>query len=965
MNLTMAEGRLRLVGVPPCGPGLGKAVARWIAEGTVLTALDDAKLQAVRRMLPEDCDVEVAPLGDLVGRFLTMLGEPIARLIPRGQLEATVDLVAKNLSSDSPLATSARFKGTSALIVDRLGEIRDWNLTADLLRTVIEDAQRSLASKLESLVQIDESVRRILEETNRQFASDRAARCLEIPPQATLPIRRVLAAVGDAEKPLYEEWLRWITGFGIEVVVLVDTVKGADHLFGGTRRCADRLGTSVEVDKSASSWTAALFSDVVAKEHPEVHVVSTADPLSEAEWAVRGCIERTADGVLPHRLGIFARDSETYAPLLISSAARLGLPLSASVSTPLLTNGFAALTLQTLQVLAGKDVRAIGRLAQSSYLRTGLKQNDELLAALRAAFATKDRQWSEIADWAKQQGPDFEWLRHVLDWREHALTTRSSLSGWLQRLRDLVGGTQMIDFAADPDARTRQRDVNAQTVLQRSISDIAYVYDREGRPELGLEGFVRHAAGVWENETVVVAGPMHGVRLVTSTSSLTEFDTLFVVGMLEGTLPRRRSEDPILFDDDRAEIARVLGKRYDLPNSRDRAARERDEFVRICCAASTRLVFSYPQTDDQRDNVKAFYLDAIARACSRPVKQVTRHRSEIVPLTGECRAEADVAIRRSLDIEKVGFDEPSLKVPLSRSAVQPVLEDGVSPEELARALVCPFQSTFRYRLDVRPPARRRLMRSLRDLPALARLVMNGDKQAAADALERVIDDYLDQMYPEFEAWELAMLSAAARRLAGEWVDREFRSRDLWTEEGEQTWTDVSLDEHGLRNEIPIGGTKVRLKGRVPSLTQRRAFTVMRFFDSGAPNLTEITEVPEDNEDAFLYGLYLMTQMHLPPRNPAVEVDGMDGRRVLAGFKDIRASLKKDPIGGLEVVRISDSRDVFFQNVKRRLRESIDVLSAGEMRATPGDHCEPCPYGEICRVSKVFGEVQEEPREEDS
>lgn len=955
----MADGRLRVIGVPPCGAGLRKALARWVAEGTVVTALDDSKLSAVRRMLPSDVEFDISPIGELVGRFLTMLGEPIARLCPRSQLLATVDLVCKELPSDSPLAASARFRGTADLIVERLGELRDWNLSSDVLRTLV--ATEKLGAKLDSLTWIDEAVRRIMEETNRQFAADRVERCLSIPPSVQVPIKRVVAAVGSAEKPVYEQWLRWLTGFGIEVVVLVDWLPGGHHLFPASSRCADRIGVSVTTGKAEAPWYASLFTDKSSSDSPEIEIVSAADPLSEAEWAMRGCIARINAGVMPHRIGVFARSADSYGPLLLASASRLGVSLSANINAPLLTNGFAALTLQTLKTLAGDDVRAIGRLGQSSYLRTGQTQNDDLRAAVREAFSKGSEQWAHLATWAAGQGSELDWLRHVLQWREHALSSRTNLSGWLMRLRDLVGGTQMVDFAADPEAATVQRDVRAQTVLQRSIGDMAYVYDREGRPELSLLGFVQYANELWEGETVVLDGAPNGVRFVTNTDSLTEFDTLFVVGMLEGTLPKRRKEDPILFDDDRAELSSLLGKR--LPDSKDSAIQERDEFVRICASASTRIVFSYPQTDDSRDNVPAFYLDEVARACPKTTRLV-RPRSHFVPLKEECVSPADVAIRTALDGPRAPFEQPVLHDEAAKAAVRPVFEAGVSPEELSRALVCPFQAAMRYRLRVVAPARRRLMRSLRDLPSVARLGLVGSKRQATEEMGRAIDEYLLEMYPEFETWELEMLRAAARRLADEWIDREFMSRELWRQDGETTQTDVGLDEGGLKNDLKVGGKHVKLRGRVSSLTQRHGYSVIRFFDSTAPSLSEITELPEDNEDAFMYGLYLMAQLYLPQRNPAVEVDSMDGKRILAGFKEIRRDLKKDPMAGLDVVRVSDSRDVFFQNVKNRLRQSIDVLDAAEMQAKPGKHCEPCPYGELCRVSSVFGEVND-PFEEGS
>jgi hypothetical protein len=950
----MADGRLRVIGVPASGSGLKRALAKYVKDGTVVTSFDDAKLKALQQLCPDDVDAEFPPFGDLVGRFLTMLGEPIARLCPRGQLQAAVEFACKDLPADSPMAESSNYPGTSELITERLAELRDWGVTSEELGELAESASPSLGEKLRSLLAVDTDVRRVLEETNRQFASTRVERCLAVPPAIDVPIKRVVLAVAGEEKPLYETWLQWIAGFGIEVIVLVDRVPGADHLFGVSARCAERMRAKIE-DGKEEHWCASLFTDQTAKDPPDVVIVDTADPLSEAEWAIRGCLAQMSAGVLPHRIAVFARNADEYAPLLLASAERHGVPVSAATTAPLLTNGFAALVLGCLEALAGNDVRALGRLAHSSYLRSDLEKNAELIEATRAAFVQGENQWSAMNDWAASHGDEFAWLRAVLTWREQAVASRTGVSGWWRRMHELVAATQIVDASIEAAGDTALRDNNAQTVLLRSINDHAFVYDRSGRPELSLSGFVRTARALWENETVAIPPRPNGVVLVSNTSALTAYEVLFVVGMLEGTLPRRRSEDPILFDTERQELSLLLCRPWRLPDSRDRAAAERDEFVRICSAASKRLVFSFPQTDDERDNVPAFYLEEVARACPK-TERSPRPRSQFVPSLEECASRADEVVRKALDAPRAAIEPPLLTTEIAKNAVRPVFEQGVAPEELSRALVCPFQSTARHRLRLFAPARRRLMRSLRDLPT--DLATSPNPVEAKKRLDRAIDEYLQRMYPEFEPWELAMLGSAARRLAEEWVEREFRARKLWREEGEETHPQVALDEHGLKNELRVGDKNVKLRGKAAALTLRKGYSVLRFYDAATPELMEVTEVPKDNEHAFLYGIYLMAQLHLSSRNPCVEVDGMDGKRVLAGFKDIRRSLPHDPASGIEVVRVSDSRDVFFQNVKARMKEAVEVLDRADMRAIPGRQCEPCQYGELCRVSSVFGETDD-------
>jgi len=262
---------------------------------------------------------------------------------------------------------------------------------------------------------------------------------------------------------------------------------------------------------------------------------------------------------------------------------------------------------------------------------------------------------------------------------------------------------------------------------------------------------------------------------------------------------------------------------------------------------------------------------------------------------------------------------------------------------------------MRHRLKVMAPARRRLMRSLRDLPADARIAEAEDAETARSRLGGAIDKFLRGLYAHLDGWELSMLRAAAERIGNEWIDREFRARALWNLEDGKTVSDVELGTHGLQNELKVGGTVIKLTSRIPAITTTENFTVLRFFDSTTPNLRDIQDVPEDNEDAFLYGLYLMTQYHLERHSPMVEIDGMNGERVLAGFAPTVDDLARRPAEGLNVHRVADRPVVFFKNVKERLKQAVVTLNAGDMEARPGRHCEFCTYGELCRVSSQFGE----------
>ena len=77
--------------------------------------------------------------------------------------------------------------------------------------------------------------------------------------------------------------------------------------------------------------------------------------------------------------------------------------------------------------------------------------------------------------------------------------------------------------------------------------------------------------------------------------------------------PKRRIEDPILNDEDRIFLHHHFSDLPPLKDSFSVARSERDLFIRLCSVAEKKLVFSYPQTDETKDNVPAFYLTELEK----------------------------------------------------------------------------------------------------------------------------------------------------------------------------------------------------------------------------------------------------------------------------------------------------------------------------------------------------------------
>ncbi len=921
-------------------------------------------MRVAATMLPEETQVETVPFGELLGRFLLMLGQPSRRICPRGRERALVGLLCESLDDESPIVRSARYPGAVSLIVDGLHELRNAGIGEPDLKALVEQGTPPLAARMASLARIESGLRAALDENAMEPATDRALRCMELTADGPLPCEPIVAILGSEERPLYERWLRWAAQQGVKVTVLADWEPGNPALFAGSARSAARMGATIKPSDAEPRWTGALFTDKVAGERPQVCLTSAADPLAECEWALRGCMARISEGVMPYRIGILARDVETYAPLLDASAARLGVSLAVCQTLPLLVNGFAGFVLRTLEALASRDVRTLMRVARSSYVAVPYERRDVLWQGLCEAYRAREAAWETLDGWSVANEEEFPWLRQLLTWRTEAVYSGANLAGWLGRLTALVGGANMLEWSLDPQAPTRTRDRNAQTVMQRALADYAFAYDRFGKRPLELVEFVRLARKLWESETMVLRGPEQGVAFTGATSGLGEYDTLFVLGMLEGTLPRRRSEDPLLGDSLRAEIAGLLPDAAPLPTSFDKARAERDEFVRVCAAAANRLVLSYPRTDDDRDNVPAFYLEELARAVGGSVERVDYPRSRVVPPEEECRSEADLRLRCALQSPRQPAARPILGSVEGRLAVQPAPEEPLSPEELGDALTCPFQSAMRHRLRVSEPSRRSPMRRLGQLPQRANLAVQKTRDEARQALWDAVHGYVDAEYAALDPWEVNMLVAAARRLIDEWVEREFQARELWHAKGEERMADVSLGQYGLDNELKIGGRRVALQPAypLPALSRIGPYSVLHLFEWGVPERVEDFDPGSGGGKALRYGIYLMAQVHRSGPT-ALEIDGMNGQRLLALLPRESHPRLRAMAPMLRTVEVEEDKRKFFMGLKNQLNQAVVAVDRGAMRPAPGDACNRCDYGELCRWSSVFGEGVE-PLEED-
>ena len=935
--------------VPPGGPGLDAGLAATLREDSVLTSPDDGLAAVFRDRLGDREGPRALPFGETVGLALSLLGLERRRVPTRGRRLATVAVACRALPDWSPFRRSSEFRGSMEAVSDALATLREWGIEGPRLHGLAADASAPTGVKLLDLAQVDDLVRDSMDAAHEEYVSDWVRRCLESGSKIEGPLTHVVCALGSEERPTVEAWLTWLAGAGVEVDLLVEALPERTDLFAGAWRTVQRLGVKPQVVGEAG-WWASLFQGPAPTGGPRVASMVCGDPLAETEWALRQVTDWSLAGWGPDEATVFVRDPETYGPLLWASGRRLGVPVSISERLPLLACGAARAVLALLESLVDDDTRSLAKAARSTYFAVPESELSWLTDLAVKCSRTGRESWQGMTTALPTAPP---WSASVIGWRAEAALAPVGLSAWLGRLRSLIGATGLPEAVAGcDDPRQRQRDERAQAVLQRALADLAFVYDNAGQPPLDLREFVARARAAWEPETVTTTPTPGGVQVVSSDSGLGPCRGLIVLGCLEGTMPRRRREDPVLFDDDLAEVSRLTG--LAIPDSTDRAKAERDTFVRLCAAASDELVFSHGQTDGDRDTVPSIYLSELADSLGDRLVRTRRPRHRLTPEPSEAVAEADLKLGLALLEPRQWPAKPQVQLESVRAALRPDWGVGLDLGEVTDALECPFRAGFRHRLGVSPPGVRAHRASIRRLPERAGIAAAEGRADAERALREELERLLDKLYASADPWEIALVRAVGERQAAELLDREFRARELWPRVKGSVRLHVAPKGEGVAFVVKVKDhADVPVRAEAPAVWEGKAGPVAQFFagsevlkDFGRGDSIQAEHLP------YVFWLFALASHFSAPAAIEVDIEG-EGRDLLATEPLARGETA--PKEGMK------SRVAFEAPITARAQfangfgTAVRVIEQAELVPSPGKHCERCFYGELCRVSSDFGE----------
>jgi RecB family exonuclease len=412
-----------------------------------------------------------------------------------------------------------------------------------------------------------------------------------------------------------------------------------------------------------------LFSDAPARGAAldgSLHFLEGAGVRGTVELLAAEVLALVRTGVPPERIGLVCESPERWRPPLDSVLGSLDLPFAIEHrfrlgETPL---GSALLALLRFDRLGA------GRGALFAFLRSpfsGLERRsvDFVEGRLRGRAVTDPARVEEESE--RLRGAPLAALAELRSEADPIAAAR-------RLLRTMIRNAWGLD--APPVVEDARSDARAYRAATRALDELEEYARLDGRPVSADEvlaalerSSVRPIAPGEKGRVAVLDYPRARTRL---------FDVVFLLGLEEGSFPRRDRPSPLLDDDARRE----LGGRLERPSA---VARDRYLFYTACTRATHRLVLVREAASDDGvpreaspfwDDVRSLFDPAeVARATRRrPLSSLTwplhaapseRERLRaLARLTVDDAEEADALAAsngwtRRLERARTSFDRPT------------------------------------------------------------------------------------------------------------------------------------------------------------------------------------------------------------------------------------------------------------------------------------------------------------------
>ncbi len=800
------------------------------------------------------------------------------------------------------------------------------------------DTEPVLRGKLGSMAAIRKQTRELLGRLHRAWNADVMLDCIRAPAVPGNEYGRWLFLLGNDAAPLDAEFVFSVAEAGAEVWVLRDN----SYELAGV---ADPLSAVFE----ERSWTSVGESPHIARlfqhDHPPLlecsaRVFAAPDLLTEAEMAVRNAKQARSKG---GTVAIYARDIEKFAPLLQSAATRLETALALPRKQRVDTLPNIQYFLKILRACKTCDPHLLASQFEGKFSDLGQEQIKELTDLFK--------EWSKLnKDVQRSESDSIPWAGLVWDWAATYSQSQFSKRDWLERIQELGC---LIPWASPLTETTRQlceREERAKIKMMSVLSADASIESLQSPAILHFGEMLS-----WVETSLRKAEMTHpwdpsGIEVWDQPAQISPVDDLIVIGLSEGSFPRKYLEDPVLNDEERRILSHKCGLIVDLDTTESLAKLERVLFIQLLSSAKSRLTLSYASYEDERTQLPARYLTSFLDwAKSIKVEIFTRQHGAIPTTHPLTKYESKV-------VESFGGKEGAFPQPV----LSPAVKEGLSAlaagpwaiPVIRRLRRCAFQAFANDLLKVHPADFYAKYQRLFDIPRDVGLVGISDESEARGRLQAAYEEFLDVQGPTMPHWEVSMIRCGWDRLFSGWLHREFTARRLWR----QSATDI---------EAPFELTSPRENGvtaKVAGKYRLNGLTVLIDYQSAAFEGVGKSLNGETSYDVvpMLLAALQVNRMEsgqgLPNQTEAqfgLEIDSSNsGTRHLA--TSVLTGLPGSAADGL-TVSSSDLDTNILGSIKEAAQSLKQWASDIPIHPSPGPSCRNCGFGELCRHHESYGD----------
>lgn len=937
-------------------------VERFAASPGWLVCEQESRHYSLQAYFHEEINLTHFKLGDLPGRaFETLFGRATPRQLPSPFVQAAIAKASTGLGLDSDFLGVQHFAGFHSEFAETWSELRNRGVIPDDLRDVANQAPDHLQQKIHSIVDLIDRTDQVISPMGYSLFSEILFGFIHRDIEALSQLPPILVVLDEPPPDLYIEFFESLHPICEVLKVLV----------------CDQHGTVAD-----SSLYGSVSSGNPYQGNVKVEVNSHPDVLCECEATLNLAQKWIHEGISPEEIEIFCSDLPKYTAYLSAVGQRLNLPLSIDVQLPVLEHRFTAFLLDLIRALASSDVRTLIPLLESSFAQVAPEHLGDLRKLVEIARNVPrefpELQWQILDQSSPQHEKWVPWLRPVLDLRSQMASGRKPLREFYGHLKDL------LDIVPPPNQSVHE--IATATRIRQAILKAVNVHasfdgigpnwtpanrDSGAGPAAGASAgitlleFSEVVGGLWKNATYYLPKNEEAIRVVSSRSALLPARRLIGIGLIDGALPKRIRERPLLSEQDRSWLNDVFEFETPLEQRHHRNLSELTEFYALFGAASEGVVLSYPRSTGEQDAVASCFLSPL----SLLIPNLAHHSFDFqaLALSTELGADTTESNRNSSQCpadESIDPFENSETLDMGFLETSPIFEEltrtSLSPpriRELLDWMECPFQGFVRNFLSLHGQESASYWWKLLELPERAKLLCQESEASAQAELENQLARLLDEIRPIAQDWEVHLVETSARLFIPGWVEREFASRIQWPRVPNSTVFHAKLGENGIRDDA----VTLPLRDEIGSISQLANGTVavhlyrlsldIRNFVSASLAWTRATN------EAWLMGLLahreavpmsLMMDYSIGASSPSGGSQALlttDKRPLPSGGRFYQFSFMGDKVQRIEFAKIVKQSYKRRQEMKIILSPNLDV-------------CSKCSFIDLCRTE--LDEIPKDP-----